>query len=126
DGKRDIWTNPVDAIGSIANYLKRHGWVAGESIVHQTFVNGDEPTNLLKKGLKPSLNRAELTIAGLSLQNLPAGEDDLALIALTQRDGEEYWLARQNFYAVTRYNHSRMYAMAVTQLAQMIREQYGK
>ncbi|PCH62445.1 MAG: lytic murein transglycosylase B, partial [Gammaproteobacteria bacterium] len=126
DGKRDIWTNPVDAIGSIANYLKRHGWVAGETIVHQTFVNGDEPASLLKKGLKPSISRAELTIAGVSLHNLPAGEDDLALIALTQRDGEEYWLARQNFYAVTRYNHSRMYAMAVTQLAQMIREQYGK
>lgn len=49
DGKRDIWTNPVDAIGSIANYLKRHGWIAGESIVHQTEISGSEPTELLKK-----------------------------------------------------------------------------
>jgi len=126
DGKRDIWTNPVDAIGSIANYLKRHGWVAGKSIVHKTFISGDVPTALLKKGLKPSINRAELTIAGISLHKLPMGNDDVALISLTQKSGEEYWLARQNFYAVTRYNHSRMYAMAVTQLAQAIREQYGK
>ncbi|OUR64559.1 lytic murein transglycosylase B [Methylophaga sp. 42_25_T18] len=126
DGKRDIWTNPVDAIGSIANYLKRHGWVAGKSIVHKTFISGETPTVLLKKGLKPSINRAELTIAGISLHHLPMGNDDVSLISLTQTSGEEYWLARQNFYAVTRYNHSRMYAMAVTQLAQAIREQYGK
>jgi len=126
DGKRDIWTNPVDAIGSIANYLKRHGWVAGESIVHKTSLNGEIPTELLKRGLKPSINRVELQQASISLQNLPLGEDKLTLISLTQHNGEEYWLARQNFYAVTRYNHSRMYAMAVTQLAQAIRQQYGK
>lgn len=126
DGKRDIWTNPTDAIGSIANYLKRHGWVAGESIVHQTSIDGNAPKELLKRGLKPSVSRAELKQAKVSLQHLPAGEDKLTLISLTQRHGEEYWIARQNFYAVTRYNHSRMYAMAVTQLAQAIREQYGK
>ncbi len=126
DGKRDIWTNPIDAIGSIANYLKRHGWVAGESIVHKTFISGDEPTALLKKGLKPSISRAELSTSGISLHHLPMGDDNVALISLTQKKGEEYWLARQNFYAVTRYNHSRMYAMAVIQLAQDIREQYGQ
>jgi peptidoglycan lytic transglycosylase B len=126
DGKRDIWTNPVDAIGSIANYLKRHGWIAGESIVHKTAISGAKPTELLKRGLKPSINRDELQQANISLQNLPSGEDKITLISLTQQNGEEYWLARQNFYAVTRYNHSRMYAMAVTQLAQAIRQQYGK
>lgn len=126
DGKRDIWTNPVDAIGSIANYLKRHGWIAGESIVHKTSINGETPTELLKRGLKPSISRDELQQANISLQNLPLGEDKVTLISLTQHHGEEYWLARQNFYAVTRYNHSRMYAMAVTQLAQAIRQQYEK
>jgi peptidoglycan lytic transglycosylase B len=125
DGKRDIWTNPVDAIGSIANYLKRHGWIAGESIVHKTSINEETPTELLKRGLKPSINRDELQQDNISLQNLPLGEDKLALISLTQKNGEEYWIARQNFYAVTRYNHSRMYAMAVIQLAQAIRQQYG-
>jgi peptidoglycan lytic transglycosylase B len=125
DGKRDIWTNPVDAIGSIANYLKRHGWIADESIVHKTEINGETPTELLKRGLKPSISRNELQQANISLQNLPLGEDKITLISLTQHHGEEYWLGRQNFYAVTRYNHSRMYAMAVIQLAQAIRQQYG-
>ncbi len=124
DKHRDIWTNPVDAIGSIANYLNRHGWIAGESIVHPTKLNDAEPTELVEKGYKPSLNRDELRQAGVSLTELPHGDDVIALISLTQRYGEEYWLARQNFYAITRYNHSRMYAMAVSQLANEIRTQY--
>lgn len=85
DGKRDIWTNPVDAIGSIANYLKRHGWVAGESIVHKTSLSGEIPTELLKRGLKPSINRDELQQANISLQDLPLAEDKITLISLTQK-----------------------------------------
>jgi membrane-bound lytic murein transglycosylase B len=122
DGHRDIWTNPDDAIGSIANYLKRHGWVAGQSIVHRTSLAGSLPQALIDKGMKPSISRAELEQAGVSLENLPAGNDSLALIDFTQEDGQEYWLARQNFYAITRYNHSTMYAMAVYQLGEAIRE----
>ncbi len=124
DGKRDIWTNRVDAIGSIANYLKRHGWVAGESITHRTSFSGMASTSLIKKGYKPSITRGELQAEGVSLYELPDGQDKIAIISLTQKRGEEYWLARQNFYAITRYNHSRMYAMAVTQLAEAISEQY--
>ncbi|MDB2705365.1 lytic murein transglycosylase B [Pseudomonadota bacterium] len=124
DQHRDIWTNPTDAIGSIANYLSRHGWLAGQSIVHPTTLTKGEPIELLEKGYKPSLTRVELNNAGVTLSQLPYGEDNIALISLTQKRGEEYWLARQNFYAITRYNHSRMYAMAVTQLANEIRSQY--
>ncbi|MCX4188378.1 lytic murein transglycosylase B [Methylophaga sp. OBS4] len=126
DGKRDIWTNPTDAVGSIANYLKVHGWVPGESIVHHTSASQPLSEKLLGSGLKPSLSREQLAAAGLSLDELPEGDDVLSLIALTQRDGAEYWLGRQNFYAITRYNHSHMYAMAVIQLAQAIRQQFGE
>lgn len=124
DGHRDIWTNPTDAIGSIANYLKRHGWLAGESIAHPTFFSGEVADDLIEKGMKPSLTRQTLTAAGVSLRGMPEDDDQLALISLTQENGEEYWLARQNFYAITRYNHSRMYAMVVTQLGQEIRLGY--
>ena len=124
DGHRDIWTNPIDAIGSIANYLKRHGWVTGKSIVHPTSFSGEVDEALIEKGMKPSLNRQTLLDAGLSLTELPVDNDDIAVIALTQKEGEEYWLARQNFYAITRYNHSRMYAMVVTQLGHAIRLRY--
>ncbi len=124
DGHRDIWTNPVDAIGSIANYLKRHGWQRGETIAHKTQVEDGIPTDLLEKGTKPSLQRHELTAQHVSYQTLPSDADKVALITLTQEEGEEYWLTRQNFYSITRYNHSRMYAMAVTQLAELIRQGY--
>jgi membrane-bound lytic murein transglycosylase B len=124
DGKRDIWTNPVDAIGSIAHYLSRHGWVAGESIAHKTSMAGAVPTMLLEKGSKPSINRGQLHDVGVSTMSLPTDANHLALITLTQHEGEEYWLTRQNFYSITRYNHSRMYAMVVTQLAALIRQQY--
>jgi membrane-bound lytic murein transglycosylase B len=126
DGQRDIWTNPTDAIGSIANYLKVHGWVPGQSIVHRTAIDKPLPDGVMDGGLKPSFSREELAMAGFSLSELPAGNDVLSLVALTQPDGEEYWLGRQNFYAITRYNHSRMYAMAVTQLAWAIRQQLGE
>ncbi len=124
DTKRDIWTNPDDAIGSIANYLKRHGWVAGESIAHKASLSREEPVAFLEKGYKPTLTREELAAAGVSLKTLPYANDKIALISLTQEDGEEYWLVRQNFYSITRYNHSRMYAMTVKQLAELIRHRY--
>lgn len=126
DGHRDIWTNPTDAIGSIANYLAVHGWVAGESIVHRTEVSEPVPAAMQENALKPSFSREELKAAGFNLDKLPAGDDVLSVVSLTQPDGEEYWLGRQNFYAITRYNHSRMYAMAVYQLAQEIRQKLGE
>jgi membrane-bound lytic murein transglycosylase B len=122
DGHRDIWTNPTDAIGSIANYLARHGWVPGESIVHRTSVTEPVPAEMQENTLKPGFTREQLKTAGFSLDNLPEGDDLLSVISLTQPDAEEYWLGRQNFYAITRYNHSRMYAMAVYQLGQAIRQ----
>lgn len=124
DGKRDIWTNPSDAIGSIANYLSRHGWQRGEPIAHKTTIAKAIPTALLDKGSKPSIGVMDLKSAGVSTTNLPANAAKVALITLTQQDEEEYWLTRQNFYSITRYNHSRMYAMAVTQLAEAIRQKY--
>jgi membrane-bound lytic murein transglycosylase B len=126
DGHRDIWTNPTDAIGSIANYLSVHGWVPGESIVHPTELDATLPEAINGTDLKPAFSREQLAAAGFSLAQLPAGNDPLSVIALTQPDGEEYWLGRQNFYAITRYNHSRMYAMAVVQLAEAIRQQFGE
>jgi len=126
DGHRDIWTNPTDAIGSIANYLAVHGWVPGESIVHRSAFDKTLPEGINGTDLKPSFTREELALAGFSLAELPAGNDKLSVIGLTQADGEEYWLGRQNFYAITRYNHSRMYAMAVYQLAEAIRQQLGE
>ncbi len=124
DNKRDIWENPTDAIGSIANYLAEHGWVRGQSIVHQADATSGVPTAVLEAGLKPSLNRDQVTASGLSLTELPSGEDKVSVIELENTKGPEYWIARKNFYVITRYNHSPMYAMAVTQLGDEIRQKY--
>ena len=125
DGHRDIWKNPTDAIGSIANYLRRHGWQPGQTIVHATQYQGNDlPQDLVDRGLKPSITREELRKSGLSTADLPEGDDAITVFSLTQPGGEELWLGRQNFYAITRYNHSRMYAMAVVQLSEEIRNTY--
>lgn len=125
DGHRDIWKNPTDAIGSIANYLRRHGWQPNQTIVHATQYEGNDfPQDLIDRGLKPTVTREELRKSGLSTAHLPEADDVITVFSLTQPDGEELWLGRQNFYAITRYNHSRMYAMAVIQLSEAIRDGY--
>jgi membrane-bound lytic murein transglycosylase B len=130
DGLTDIWDNPVDAIGSVANYLRSHGWRAGEPVVLAARATADVPTAWVNAGLKPKHTLAELAAAGLE----PAGEADAAsaetvgaeaqaaVFRFELADGYEYWLGLHNFYVITRYNHSSMYAMSVYQLAQRLGE----
>ncbi len=123
DDKADIWANPVDAIGSVANYFKAHGWTPGGQVVLPATVSGDFPEEMLSRGrkLKPRFTVGEFERAGMQ----PQGEVDAAAEAIgiefELEDGLEYWLGLHNFYVITRYNHSAMYAMAVYQLAERIR-----
>jgi membrane-bound lytic murein transglycosylase B len=120
DGLTDIWNNAEDAIGSVANYLARHGWVAGEPVVSRARAEGQLADALFGNGLKPDRSVAELSAAGL----VPEQHLDDAAAAKALRfeleDGQEYWVALNNFYVITRYNHSAMYAMSVYQLSQRI------
>ncbi len=121
DGKRDIWHNETDAIGSVANYLARHGWRKGAPVTHR--VTGVEPRHqaFIKAGMKPSISITKLMDAGIDTgKDLP---DKMlsSLIELRTDAGKEFWLGLPNFYAITRYNHSNMYAMAVYQLSERIR-----
>jgi len=121
DGKRDLWENMDDIIGSVANYFSRHHWRSGEAIITRAKVNGSIPESLLKGGYKPSFKASELKnykIGGAD--NIPANID-VALVALEQKHGHEYWIGFHNFYVITRYNHSPLYAMAVYQLSEAIR-----
>ena len=124
DGTRDIWTNKADAIGSVANYFARHGW------------RGEGPATLRVELEDPALG--EEANAGLELEHTVAalgargvkGIDALpadaraALFRMQGADGDEYWLGLHDFYVVTRYNRSAMYALAVLQLAAEIRQQF--
>ncbi len=122
DGKRDIWNNETDAIGSVANYFARHGWKAGQPVTTPVSGVKDIHRKFLDAGLKPRFTLGQLRQAGLSLD--PALGDDLAtaLVKLVTDKGPEYWAGLNNFYVITRYNHSELYAMAVYQLGERIRE----
>jgi membrane-bound lytic murein transglycosylase B len=111
DGKIDIWDSSADAIGSVANYFKAHGWLPGGLIAVPALVSGDDYRELLSEGLKPDIDVARLPVYGIFPQQALQG-------------GEEYWLGLENFYVITRYNHSALYAMAAYQLAEAIKHRY--
>jgi membrane-bound lytic murein transglycosylase B len=127
DGRIDIWKNPVDAIGSAANYFKQHGWTADEPVVARATVKGKRHSEGLTEGLEPVKNAAELRQLGWQWQNDKDIADDTAVTAfrLDGADGDEYWVGLPNFYVITRYNRSVMYAMAVHQLAEQLAQARG-
>ena len=128
DGKRDIWDNPVDAVGSVANYLAMHGWQAGELVTHRGAISDNaRPSSLAdvyNVDLKPTMSLLALGKLGLSLSG--ASSDVNAMVSpmqLNGKQGAEVWLGFQNFYVITRYNHSKLYAMAVFQLSEQLKAQ---
>ena len=125
DGHRDLWQNPTDAIGSVANYLSRHGWRRNEAIVTPATVQGQTYQTLLSQDLKPKYSVAELRRLGVMPQTPADIAKPAILLELLGDDGLEYWLGFENFYVITRYNHSPLYAMAVYQLSQEIRRHYA-
>lgn len=122
DGVSDILDNPADAIGSVANYFRRHGWARGESVVDPA-VHSGASEEVFYKSLKPKHTVQQL--AELGVKASPATElnpeSKARLLSLEGAEGEELWLTYQNFYVITRYNHSPLYAMAVYQLSEAIK-----
>ncbi|MET4001012.1 lytic murein transglycosylase B [Marinobacterium sp. MBR-109] len=122
DGKRNIWSNKVDAIGSVANYFNEHGWKAGEPVRSNVVMNEPADPQWVNAGLKPEVSLAEWEARGVSTRRDLDPEQKATLMELTMEDGEHYWFGLHNFYVITRYNHSHLYAMAVYELSQAIRE----
>ena len=121
DGKRDILNSTVDAIGSVANYFAEHNWYKDEPVTALAKISGDKYKEIVKKGIKPSITLDKVLDAGVSIDEKHSSALETALIELELKDGKEYWVAFNNFYAITRYNHSELYAMAAYQLAQEIK-----
>jgi len=122
-GSVNLWTSG-DAIGSVANYFKKHGWRSGGTVaVKANSVNSRYKT--LKTGFKSSHSLARLRSKGVSANNLGNISGKASLIKLNTYSGDELWLGGHNFYVITRYNHSSHYAMAVHQLAQAIKGRIG-
>lgn len=121
DGHIDLLNNPVDAIGSVAHYLKHHGWQVGASIRDGAYAPKAFREGLKTKGYKPHLDQHKLKAHGVTAQ-LPKHSPLAAFVELETAEGQmTQWLTYQNFYVITRYNRSPMYAMAVTELSEALR-----
>jgi len=126
DGRRDLWNSPDDIIGSVANYFHRHGWIPGGPVAVPATVSGNKHQQILELGYRPSMLLDAMRHNGITpARPMP---DDLpgALLLFEMKDGPEYWIGFNNFYVITRYNHSPLYAMAVYQLSEEIREAYER
>jgi len=122
NGVRDLLDSSDDAIGSVANYLSRHGWQRAQPVAKRAEIKGKKYAQLVKKGLKPHIKVSEVKKFGVRIDEGLSSDLKTALIELKAENGKEYWLGLTNFYAITRYNHSALYAMAVFQLAQAVSE----
>jgi len=120
----DIWENPVDAIGSVANYFVRHGWKKNAPVVSRVRPEKGYDQSLLNASLKPKYTVAELKQKGFTPLAEYADESMATAMKLQGEHGAEFWLGLNNFYAITRYNHSRLYAMAVYQLSDELRQAF--
>ena len=121
DGRRDLWDNRTDIIGSVANYFHRHHWKQGEPVTARAELTDSTAERFIKKEVKPSISLNELKAAGVTTQ-MALAEQATTLLALDSSEQEkEYWVTLHNFYVITRYNRSPLYAMAVHQLSEAIR-----
>jgi membrane-bound lytic murein transglycosylase B len=119
DGKRDIWKNPVDAIGSVANYFSRHGWRADGPVAVRAAPVDARADSIANGTLALDQTVGKIRGLGVPLPSYP-DEEPALLLKLDGDAGPEYWVGLHNFYVITRYNRSAMYALAVHQLGESI------
>ena len=126
DGRRDIWNNWEDVIGSVANYLVVHGWQRGNQIIVPALLAEASKEIEIKNGLKATESIESLLSKGVIFKTIMNGDHPAELLKLEQKNYSDYWVAMHNFFVITKYNHSIMYGLAVHQLGQDISEQFKK
>ena len=129
DGRVDLVSNTADAIGSVANYFKRHQWKAGDPVMQKITPKSEKDARILDQMVVKKINsrvKPKTTLSKVSpyLQSIPSGllpETRLSIFKfLGENDQPEYFLGLHNFYVIMRYNHSALYARAVYELSQEI------
>jgi membrane-bound lytic murein transglycosylase B len=111
--KTDLLKEPIDAIGSVGNYLHEYGWIRGARIAARAYIAADIPA------VRSSRSLADWAQEGVTVK--VKRDDDARLLDFTVGDGKEYWLGFNNFDVITRYNNSDFYAMSVFQLAEALK-----
>jgi membrane-bound lytic murein transglycosylase B len=122
DGQVNLFDSKPDIFASVANYFVKHGWKPKEPIAGPLRLKKINTVGQLRPGVKTEYQWSDFAKHGLqSNTSLPA-DTPVALVQLEQSDGSEYWAGFRNFYVITRYNHSELYAMAVYQLSLLIKD----
>ncbi len=119
DGHIDMMNSLPDILASVANYFHAHGWSEGGPVAVRA--QRDKAARAVKiDHSKPLYSVEQFEAWGYApLDDVDPGQK-ATLLSLDGENGELDWLTFHNFYVITRYNHSPMYAMAVNQLAQAI------
>ncbi|MDP9083802.1 MAG: lytic murein transglycosylase B [Pseudomonadota bacterium] len=123
DGHVDLWSNWRDVCASVGNYLKEHGWNAGEPVLDEANVLPDKLADLDGRTLALSETVGSLRTKGVAFDSSLSPEAPALLIAADEADGVHWRVGYNNFYVITRYNHSALYAMAVYELAAAVKQQ---
>jgi len=120
NGHRDLWASWGDVLSSVANYLKRHGWRAGEPAMVPADASAADLTGLDFSDLALNETVQSLRARGVTFDTFLPPEAPAKLVRLSGASGPEYRVAFTNFYVITRYNRSQLYASAVNDLAEAI------
>lgn len=119
----DLFASQADVIASVANYLAEHAWQPGARVAEPVPVADVDVASWARDGLKPSVAAAALIEAGVrspALEEAAAAGQKVSVMIFAADNGEDALIGYNNFYAITRYNHSRLYARAVLTLAQAL------
>jgi membrane-bound lytic murein transglycosylase B len=134
NGSVDLWTSAADIVGSVAHFLAEHGWEPGQPALLQARIADEHRDAVLRRldgGISERQSLGLWAAEGVTAIDPPSGHEAQPVGLLSLEEGEDgggtglrssYWIACQNFYVLTRYNRSRLYAAAVWELAQAIRQ----
>ncbi len=122
NGRIDLWNDWPDVCASVGNYLKEHGWNAGEPVLSEATVLPEKAGDLDGRKLALSETVGSLAAKGVSFDSALPPDAPAILIAADEPDGVHWRVGYNNFYVITRYNHSALYAMAVYELAAAVKQ----
>jgi membrane-bound lytic murein transglycosylase B len=122
NGRIDLWSDWPDVCSSVGNYLKEHGWNSGEPVLEEATVTPEKAVELDGRKLALSETVASLNAKGVNFESPLPAEAPALLIAADEADGVHWRVGYNNFFVITRYNHSALYAMAVYELAAAVKQ----
>tara|TARA_B100001057_G_scaffold224669_1_gene224951 strand:+ start:16071 stop:17099 length:1029 start_codon:yes stop_codon:yes gene_type:complete len=123
DDKVDLWSSNDDVIGSVANYFNKHGWRTNQPVLSEISEGAENILlNESKKSYKPTTEYKKYQKKGIEALNMIKPNEKLSLIARNEPDDKVFSFAHKNFYVITRYNRSRLYALAVHFLSVELRK----